>query len=249
MLMRKSRRVKKRFYVIIAFLTIFLCISLAKILQVCSANISEIPVMKQDNTVISLDPDEKIVICLDPGHGGHDVGAESKMGFYENDINLKVGLQVGRFLENSKYQIIYTRTTDEAKGNNQKEDLKARCNIANEANADIFVSIHCNFDEHSSKSKGMEVRCRFPNQIGEKLAKCLDKQLAAVGYTRDRGLKYEYDGELYVLQHTKAVAALAELGFLSNVEDSTFLKSYEGQVKCAEAIAKGIEDYISKEFS
>ena len=250
--MRQRRRVRKRFYVIMAFLAIFLCILLVKIPQGSSVNTLDIPVMKQEDVVPDPEPDpdsgKKLVICLDPGHGGHDVGAESILGYFEKDINLKVGILAGRLLEKSDYEVIYTRTTDEAKGQNQEEDLKARCNIANEAYADIYVSIHCNFDENSSKSKGVEVWCRFPKQKVEELAICLDKQLAKVGYTRDRGIKYESEGGLFVLQNTKAVAAVVELGFLSNAEDSAFLKSDEGQAKCAEAIAKAIEDYISKGF-
>jgi len=172
-------------------------------------------------------------------------GGESILGFYEKDINLKVGLLLGKLLEKGDYEIIYTRTSDEAKGQNQKEDLAARCNIANRANADIFVSIHCNIDKSSSKTKGVEIWCRFPKQKGEELAICLDKQLAEVGYTRDRGIKYEAEGGLFVLQNTNAAAAVVELGFLSNNGDSAFLQSAEGQAKCAEAMAKAVEDYIS----
>lgn len=244
--MRRRRRVKKRFFATIAFLAIFLCILLVKMLQGSSTDTPDIPAIKLGDTVLGSKEEEKPVICLDPGHGGHDEGTRSILDFPEKDINLKVALQAGKLLEKSGYEIIYTRTKDEAKGRNQEEDLTARCDIANQAKADVFVSIHCNFDKRSPKSKGFEAWCRFPGQEGEELARCLEKRLAEVGYTRDRGIKYESDGGLFVLKSTKAVAALVELGFLSNAEDSAFLKSEEGPAKCADAIAKAIVDYISK---
>lgn len=247
--MRRRRRVKKRFYVIMAFLAIFLCILLTKIPQGRSTDTNtytpDIPVIKQGDVAPGAYPEEKMVICLDPGHGGHDEGTRSILGFTEKEINLKVALQVGKLLEKNDYEIIYTRTTDEAKGRNQEEDLTARCDIANKANSDIYVSIHCNFDKRSSKSKGFEVWCRFPEQEDGELAVFLDKRLAEVGYTRDRDIKYESDGGLFVLKNTKAVAVLVELGFLSNAEDSAFLGSEAGLKKCAEAMAKAIEDYIA----
>jgi len=78
--MRQRRRVRKRFYVIMAFLVVFLCILLANIPQGSSESTLGIPVMKQEDNVPKSDPKsdsesaKKLVICLDPGHGGHDVG-------------------------------------------------------------------------------------------------------------------------------------------------------------------------------
>lgn len=242
--MRKKIRIKRRFYVILAVLAFMLFVLFIKILQ----GSSEGGVQAFIDQESAPDPfsDGNLVVCLDAGHGGYDVGAESIMDYYEKDINLKIALEVGKLLEKNEYKIIYTRTIDEDKGDTKEEDLKARCDIANEGDADIFVSIHCNFDKRSLKSKGFEVWCRYPEHRGEELAKYLGSQLKEVGYTRDRGLKYESDRSLYVLRSTKAVAALVELGFLSNTEDSIFLKSDDGQKKCAEAIAKGIEDYINE---
>ncbi len=245
--MRKRRKVRKRLYMVIAFLVISLSIFLAKILQDGSADALNLPVMRHEDAASDTNPEKRPVVCLDPGHGGHDVGGEGK-GIFEKDVNLKIGLQVGKLLEKNDYTILYTRTTDKANGDTQKEDVRARCDISNNAGADIYVSLHCNIDKASAKSRGVELWCRFPNQKGEELAKSLDKQLAQVGYTKDRGLRYESDGGLYVLQNTKAVAALVELGFLSNAEDRAFLNSEQGQAKCAAAIAKGIEEYINANF-
>lgn len=244
-------RVKKRFYVIMSFLALMICISFVKIISGLFGGTDVVPVMEADYSVPEPSSDTKVVnvICLDAGHGGHDVGAESILGTYEKDINLKIVQKAGKLLENQGYKIVYVRTADEAKGKNQEEDLKARCNISNSAGADIFVSVHCNFDKRSQNSKGFELWCMGPNQAGEKLAESLRKYMSDIGYTRDRGIKYESERGLYVLKNTNATAVLAELGFLSNKEDSAFLQSDEGQTKCAEALAKGIEEYIEKNFS
>ncbi|MEL1243017.1 N-acetylmuramoyl-L-alanine amidase [Flavobacterium sp. DGU11] len=79
----------------------------------------------------------KFRVVLDPGHGSQDTGA-SYHGFKEKDIVLSVALKVGKLLEKEGVQVIYTRKTDVF------IELDERCNIANKAEADLFVSIHCN---------------------------------------------------------------------------------------------------------
>ncbi|MDO6598017.1 N-acetylmuramoyl-L-alanine amidase [Oceanihabitans sp. 2_MG-2023] len=82
---------------------------------------------------------EKFVVVIDAGHGGHDPGRPTKNGYTEKDIALKVALQVGKNLESNKnIKVIYTRKTDVF------VTLRGRAKIANDADADLFVSIHCN---------------------------------------------------------------------------------------------------------
>lgn len=86
--------------------------------------------------------DEKFVVALDAGHGDHDFGAVYH-GHIEKNIALAVVLKVGRILEkNPNIKVIYTRKTDVF------IDLVERANIANRANANIFVSIHCNANKN-----------------------------------------------------------------------------------------------------
>ncbi|MDG2431021.1 N-acetylmuramoyl-L-alanine amidase, partial [Flavobacterium sp.] len=83
-------------------------------------------------------------VALDAGHGAHDFGA-SYNGHIEKNIALAVVLKVGKILEaNSKIDVIYTRKTDVF------IDLVERANIANRANASIFVSIHCNANKNTA---------------------------------------------------------------------------------------------------
>ncbi len=92
---------------------------------------------------------KKFKVVLDAGHGGHDPGKPSKAGYKESDIALKIVLALGKELEKNKdIEVIYTRKTDVF------VDLFKRGQIANKANADLFISIHCN--AHTSQAYGAE---------------------------------------------------------------------------------------------
>lgn len=81
---------------------------------------------------------KKFVLILDAGHGGKDPG-NSYHGYVEKDIALKTTLKVGEYLQKEKdFKIIFTRVNDEF------IELANRPKIANKANANLFISIHCN---------------------------------------------------------------------------------------------------------
>lgn len=91
---------------------------------------------------------DKFVVVLDAGHGGNDPGNRGN-GYYEKDIALNIILEVGKELEkDSKIKVIYTRKTDVF------VTLRGRAEIANNADADLFVSVHCN--SHNSSAEGTE---------------------------------------------------------------------------------------------
>ncbi|MFI3259282.1 MAG: N-acetylmuramoyl-L-alanine amidase [Rikenellaceae bacterium] len=95
-------------------------------------------------------------VIIDPGHGGDFPGAEYS-GFSEKDINLKVSLRLNEILKKGhpELKVIMTRTKDVALGKTLKEDLGKRSQIANEANGDLFISIHSNAAP-SSAAYGVE---------------------------------------------------------------------------------------------
>ena len=203
---------------------------------------SNIELTKYSNIEVSKDSSQ-FVVCIDPGHGGYDVGAKRFMGVFEKDITLNVAITVGKILEKKNIKVIYTRTSDVVMWpSNEKEDLRKRIDVSNKANANLFISIHCNADSNRSL-KGIETWCRFTNTDGEKLARNIQNELVFNNYSQDRGLKYESNGSLAVLKLNKSVSALVELGFLSNNADSKFITSESGQEKCGQAIAKGILNY------
>ena len=81
--------------------------------------------------------DDSFTVVLDAGHGGHDSGNRGN-GYYEKKIALNIALKIGKKLEKIKgFNIIYTRKSDIF------VELIQRANIANKANADLFISIHC----------------------------------------------------------------------------------------------------------
>lgn len=95
-----------------------------------------------------IQPPKKFVVVLDAGHGGKDPGNVGN-GYEEKDIALKVVLEVGKALEKDpNIKVVYTRKSDTF------IDLFVRGKIANKANADLFVSVHCN--SHKSAAHGTE---------------------------------------------------------------------------------------------
>ncbi len=82
--------------------------------------------------------EEQFVVVIDAGHGGKDSGA-AKNGYKEKEIALDVVLALGKMLEKTDdVKVIYTRKTDKF------IELWKRADIANKADADLFVSVHCN---------------------------------------------------------------------------------------------------------
>ncbi len=94
-------------------------------------------------------PGKKFKVVLDAGHGGKDPGKPSKAGYKESDIALKIVLALGKELEkNDDIEVVYTRKKDVF------IDLHERGKIANKAEADLFISVHCN--AHTSQAYGAE---------------------------------------------------------------------------------------------
>src|SRR5208282_5875484 len=89
-------------------------------------------------------------IVIDPGHGGHDTGTIGPNGLEEKDLVLEVGRRLGKLLETRLgAEVVYTRRNDSF------IPLETRTAIANQARADLFVSIHAN-SSHDSDARGVE---------------------------------------------------------------------------------------------
>lgn len=88
-------------------------------------------------------------IVIDAGHGGQDVGARGKYS-YEKDVALDVALKLGKIIEDAMpdVKVVYTRKTD------RFDDVHKKAAIANEAQGDLFISIHCNAAASLSKVTG-----------------------------------------------------------------------------------------------
>ncbi len=98
------------------------------------------------------------VIALDPGHGGVDNGMENKaLGLQEKILTLDVALRAKKLLEADGYKVVLTREDDRQLGPDKVTDFKNRGIIANQAKADLLVSIHFNSLYPDTKTSGTEV--------------------------------------------------------------------------------------------
>nr|WP_243281412.1 N-acetylmuramoyl-L-alanine amidase [Clostridium sp. D53t1_180928_C8] len=185
-------------------------------------------------------------VCIDPGHGDWDYGAISPNGTAEKDITLAVSLKLGDLLEKEgNFKVVYTRSTDTMNWIETANDsLKERIKISKICNADIFVSIHCNYSSDSNEILGVETWYNPSDDSSLTLSKYLQQALIDLDYTTNRGVKSYVPGEeLAVLELNTTTSALVELGFLTNSSDEKFLSSDAGQIKCANALFEAIVEY------
>lgn len=97
------------------------------------------------------------VIVIDAGHGGRFPGARYG-GYAEKNINLQIALKLGAMIEKGMpgVKVVYTRKTDKHFSEDLRADLQARADIANNAEGDMFISIHANAHPRSTATKGVE---------------------------------------------------------------------------------------------
>lgn len=175
-------------------------------------------------------------ICIDPGHGGNDPGAISG-GVQEKDINLAIALKLASKLIGAGHKAVLTRCNDEF------VELYNRAEYANSINADIFVSIHNNAASNT-EVQGTETLFFPGSGKGELLARLVQDELVKKLQRPDRGIKPRE--KLIVLKCTHMPAILIECGFLTNPVERKLLQDDGFQSLAAEAIAKGIENYIKE---
>ena len=173
-------------------------------------------------------------ICIDAGHGGKDPGACAG-GVREKDIALYTAFKIGTLL--ADYELIYTRFTD------VYVSLSKRARVANAAEADLFVSIHCNSAPNAS-ANGMEVyHYTHASEASKRAARVIYDRLLPASGLKGRGAKSE---NLAVLRETSMPAVLVELAFISNDGDRAKLVSEEWLERAAKAIAEGIKEAVGK---
>lgn len=185
-------------------------------------------------------------IAIDPGHGGSDSGAIGPTGIMEKSVTLRVSRELKRLLEAEGATVILTRTEDtevSSKGANATavEELEARCEVANRADADIFLSIHADAFTNREVKGTTAYYYTQGSQQSRRLADSVRTALIDAIGTVDRGTQ---TSNFYVVKHTDMPATLVEISFISNPDEEKMMNSPEGIKKIAQGIADGIADYF-----
>lgn len=214
-------------------------------------------------------------VVVDAGHGGRDTGAIGPRKVREKDLTLAIARKVAARLRSLGFNVILTRNDD------RFVSLDDRTRIANEARADLFISIHCNAARRR-KLEGVETwtlnvssdryaarLAAFENADADRtvsdlrliladlatkanatdardLAQSVQSSLvrtlrSRVGKTRDHGVKQAL---FYVLLGAHMPSILVETGFISNPTEESRLRSQRFQEGTAEAIARGVKDFV-----
>ena len=210
------------------------------VLVITNKNITIQPATAQsqlDITQLSYGEKTKTIV-IDAGHGGYDSGGISYNGIYEKDITLDVSLLLGEKLEEAGYEVIYTRTSDTVSWpSDNVADLSARVQIAEEADADLYISLHTNSSEsYDDGAYGVEGYVSSDNVETYQLCESILDSLTALNYTMNRGVKTTDTSSLYVIDKNSIPAILLEIGFLSDSDDAAYVSSSQG----CEAIANAI---------
>jgi N-acetylmuramoyl-L-alanine amidase len=183
-------------------------------------------------------PTNPRLIVIDPGHGGSDAGAIHD-GVAEKSITLDVAERLRAVLVARGWQVKMTRDTDVdvyAPDDSARQELQARVDVANNAGARLFVSIHGNSYINSGP---YGTTCYISKKSDLALARFISRDLANDG-TKDDGIVKSH---LYVTLHTRMPAVLVETAFLSNPGDFALLTNPAWRQKIAEDIADGIDQY------
>ncbi|MGE5704229.1 MAG: N-acetylmuramoyl-L-alanine amidase [Clostridia bacterium] len=174
------------------------------------------------------------LIVVDAGNGGHDNGASGVAGNREKDYNLAVANKVAKLLSQYKeFQVVTTRSTD------VYLTLKERADLANEWDADLFLSIHAN--SFKPTTRGTETF--YYNANSEDFARVVHKHLVKATGFPDRTVQIQ---PFYVIKNTTMPAALTETGFLTNEIENKLLMSPEFQDRIAKALTAAIREYYEQ---
>ena len=239
------------------------------VIQVTDVNKAEEEIangMASEASIMSMDEFSRaatggMTICLDPGHGGSDSGANA-FGQKESALTLKIANYCKEELAKYDVNVVMTRTTDTRPSENAAQDLIDRVMMAKKAGASYIISIHLN-SAASTSAHGAEVY--FPNTSGnaslssngQAMAKAIQSQLVALGLY-DRGIKIrnymdgstssnpnssdrDYYGIIRYAKEQNISGLIIEHCFLNNPDEyNKYLSSEEKLQKLGVADAKGI---------
>lgn len=190
-----------------------------------------------------VDPHEvyDYVVVVDAGHGGNVPGA-TKMGVNEKDLDLAIVLELKKLFSRSDKNIgvYYTRTED------CNPSFEARVGLANDTDADLFLSVHNNSTASGRMSSinGTEVMYKGADTTGESkkfASMCLERLLENLG-SKSKGTVV--GDEVYIIRMSNSPVALVEVGFMTNAQELENLQNREYQKKTAEALYDAVVEYL-----
>jgi N-acetylmuramoyl-L-alanine amidase len=172
-------------------------------------------------------------VIIDPGHGGPDPGAVGIGNIYEKEIVLDISRQVVSILAQNGIQAALTRDAD------IDLDLQPRVDMAERANAALFVSIHANSISLARPDvNGLET---YYYDSGLGLARSIHANVLQSANIADRGVR---QARFFVLRKTSMPSVLVETGFVTGAVDAANLATPAHRRQMAEGIARGIMQYM-----
>lgn len=197
--------------------------------------LSEIPVTNLPQPTPSRRVSGRVLVIIDPGHGGKDSGALGIGGAREKDVILPIGKKLGEILERHGVQVKLTRSSD------YFVTLPGRVQMAERENADVFVSIHANSAGAGRPDvNGLET---YYYDTGLSLGRIVHRSILQSVNVRDRGVR---KARFYVLRKSSMPSILVETGYMTGRQDIAKLKTVSYQNQMAEAIARGILQYLQR---
>ncbi|MCM1258354.1 MAG: N-acetylmuramoyl-L-alanine amidase [Roseburia sp.] len=230
-------------------LTVLLCVFLDKKLddgKIVDKIAKAVSNMGDEKGTEKLEPTETepvvqphvLTVCLDPGHGGTDPGCDYN-GRVEKDDIWALAQVVKKEMEAQGIKVVMTR-----EDNDTKVFLKERVTIANNSDADYYISLHRNKGDGYGNETWMTAGT---SKIVEDLTSNVHNAVVEAGVSRDRGIKTGTetgeDSDYYVLNNTTMPACLLEIGFINNAEDNNIFDTKMEDY--AKAITKAVKDTYS----
>lgn len=197
--------------------------------------------VRQDSETLALTLLDRVIV-IDAGHGGFDPGAIGAGGVQEKAVNLAISRRVADMLRQVGVRVVETRTTDAALADTKTADIHRRVEIAEEADADLFITVQAN-SIADGRWRGAQVFYARGSADGEGLAKSIQGTLAAVLQNTDRVAK-PIDN-IYVVNALSIPSIVVETGFLSNADEEQLLADDGYQQLVAYAIFLGVIGYFS----
>jgi len=214
------------------------------LIALISINARPLPVYK-------LRVDKPINVVIDAGHGGIDPGCSSE-GYHEKDIVLELARKVKEIAPGYNINVMLTRDKDVLPGNttNVQQSLRTRTQIAEEAKADVFISLHIDVGP-SADSSGFSIyvsRKDETNAQSKILGNYMVASLRNAVSIKDQLLQRSQKG-IWVLDAVKCPSILIECGFISNTKDRNFITQSQNQETVAKAILSGVTEYENARLS